>query len=283
MFANFLIGLREGLEAGLIVGILVAYLKKLGRTDVLPRLWIGIGASIVMCLGIGALLTWGPYAIGGATQELVIGVLSIIAVGLVTWMIFWMGRNARELKTQLHSRLDAAVAGMGMGIVVLGFVAVAREGVETALFVWANVSASDEPVLGTIGALLGIVTSIAIAWLIYRGLVRINLGRFFTWTGLFLIIVAAGVLASGIHALEEAGVVPGGDSIAWSLEAVMPRTSWYGALLSGLFNYRPEPSWNQVIAWILYVAVVTILFLRQVSSTKHTPARREAAVPTPAA
>ncbi len=271
MLANFLIGLREGLEAGLVVGILVAYLNKLGRRDVLPRLWIGIGVAIGISLAVGAILTWGPYGLSFQAQEILGGALSILAVGLVTWMIFWMARHSRALKGELQSKLDAAIAGTGMGIVLVGFVSVGREGVETALFIWASVSSTGNAVLGTIGAVLGILVSIVIAYLIYRGLVRINLSRFFLWTGLFLIVVAAGVLSYGIGDLQEAGVLPGNGQAAYSLATVIPPSSWYGVVLAGLFNYTAEPTWARLIAWALYLAVVTPLFLR-VASAKARPA-----------
>ncbi len=271
MLANFLIGLREGLEAGLVVGILVAYLNKLGRRDVLPRLWIGIGIAIGISLAVGAILTWGPYGLSFQAQEILGGALSILAVGLVTWMIFWMARHSRALKGELQSKLDAAIAGTGMGIVVVGFVSVGREGVETALFIWASVSSTGNAALGTIGAILGIIVSIVIAYLIYRGLVRINLSRFFLWTGLFLIVVAAGVLSYGIGDLQEAGVLPGNGQAAYSLATVIPPSSWYGVVLAGLFNYTAEPTWARLIAWALYLAVVTPLFLR-VASAKARPA-----------
>lgn len=262
MLANYLIGLREGLEAGLIVGILVAYLSKLGRRDVLLRLWLGVAIAIVVSLGVGAILTWGPYGLSFQAQEILGGGLSILAVVLVTWMIFWMGRNARELKHDLHSRLDAAVAGSAIGIVVLGFVSVGREGIETALFIWASVNSGENAVLGSLGALLGILTSVVIAYLIYRGFVRINLGTFFTWTGLFLIVVAAGVLAYGVGDLQEAGVIPGWGQAAFDLGSVVPPTSWYGTVLGGLFNFTPAPTWAQFAAWLLYLAVTLVCFIR---------------------
>jgi len=271
LLANFLIGLREGLEAGLIVGILVAYLNKLGRRDILPRLWLGIGIAIGISLGVGAILTWGPYGLSFQAQEILGGGLSILAVGLVTWMIFWMAQHSRGLKGELQSKLDAAIAGTGMGIVVVGFVSVGREGVETALFIWASVSSTGNAVVGTIGAVLGILASVVIAYLIYRGLVRINLSRFFLWTGLFLIVVAAGVLSYGIGDLQEAGVIPGFGQPAFSVAGIIPPSSWYGIVLAGLFNYTAEPTWARLVAWALYLAVVTPIFLRRATAPSPRP------------
>ena len=270
MLANFLIGLREGLEAGLIVGILVAYLNKLDRRDILPRLWMGIAAAIALSLGVGAILTWGPYGLSFQAQEILGGGLSILAVGLVTWMIFWMAGNARSLRAELHSKLDAAIAGTGMGIVVVGFVSVAREGVETALFVWASVNSSSNAVVGTLSAVVGILAATIVAYLIYRGLVRINFARFFAWTGSFLIIVAAGVLSYGIGDLQEASVIPGWGQAAYSLAHLVPPTSWYGALLGGIFNFTPEPTWAQVLAWGAYVIIVGLLFARVVRANARS-------------
>jgi high-affinity iron transporter len=262
MLANALIGLREGLEAGLVVGILVAYLNKMGRRDVLPKLWFGIAGAILLALGVGAALTFGPYGMSFQGQETLEGSLSIVAVGLVTWMIFWMARHARHLKGELQGQLDVALAGSALGIVTIGVISVGREGVETALFIWASVSSSGNAVLGTVGAAIGLLVSVVIAYLIYRGLVHINLSRFFLWTGGFLVVVAAGVLAHGVGDLQEAGVIPGVTNLAYNLSGVIPATSWYGVLLSGLFQFTSEPSWARLIVWVLYVAVVLTAFLR---------------------
>jgi high-affinity iron transporter len=284
VLANALIGLREGLEAGLVVGILVAYLNKMGRRDVLPKLWIGIAGAIVLALGVGAALTFGPYGMSFQGQEILGGSLSIVAVGLVTWMIFWMARHARHLKGELQSQLDVALAGSALGIVVIGVVSVGREGVETALFIWASVNSSGNAMLGTIGAAIGLLASVLISYLIYRGLVRINLSRFFLWTGAFLVVVAAGVLAYGVGDLQEAGVIPGVTNIAYNLSGVIPATSWYGVLLTGLFQFTPEPTWARLIVWVLYIAVVLTLFLRvSLGRTKPSaPAAADATLATAA-
>ncbi|HEX7834327.1 MAG TPA: iron uptake transporter permease EfeU [Pseudolysinimonas sp.] len=276
MLANVLIGLREGLEAGLVVGILVAYVHKIGRTEVLPKLWIGIGAAVALALGVGALLTFGPYGLSFQAQEILGGVLSIVAVGMVTWMTFWMARHARALSGNLRAGVDRALTGSAAALVTLGVVSVGREGVETALFVWATVNAGADAVLGTIGAVLGILAAVVISYLIYRGFVRINLSRFFFWTGVFLIVVAAGVLAYGVHDLQEAGVIPGIADTAYSLAALVPPTSWYGAVLAGVFNFTAEPTVAQVIVWIAYIAIVLPLFLR-VGRSNRVPAVQPAA------
>jgi len=278
VLANLLIGLREGLEAGLVVGILVAYLRKIGRTDVLPKLWIGVGAAIALSLGFGALLTWGPYGLETRAQEAIGGVLSIVAVGLVTWMIFWMAGHARRLKGELHERLDKALRGGTGALVALGVIAVGREGIETALFVWASVKASGDGALGAAGAFVGLAISVVIAYLIYRGAVRINLRQFFLWTGAFLVVVVAGIFAYGLGDLQEAGILPGLGQAAYNVGAIIPPTSWYGILLTGLFQYKADPTWLQVIGWTVYLVVVMALFLR----ASHVWRRRPAAPAEPA-
>ena len=272
MLANYLIGLREGLEAGLIVGILVAYLGKLGRRDLLGKLWIGIGIAVAVSLGVGALLTWGPYALTFQAQEVLGGVLSLVAVAMVTWMIFWMGTHGAGLSKELRGQMDAAIDRSWIAIVVLGALSVGREGVETALFVWANVSGGSDPVLGTLGAVLGILTAVVISWGISKGLVRFNISVFFTWTGLFLILVAAGVLAYGIGDLQEASVIPGWGAHAYSLTAVVPPGSWIDTVLGGIFNFTPEPTWAQVIGWLAYVVVTVTLYLRLLHRRRVAPA-----------
>lgn len=261
MFASLLIGLREGLEAALVVGVLVAYVDRIGRRDVLPRLWAGVAAAVVLSLGVGAVLTWGPYGLSFQAQEILGGVFSLLAVVLVTWMIFWMAGNARDMSGNLRSKLDTAIGTSGAAVVLIGFVSVGREGVETALLLWASASSSQNAASGTVAAFVGILLAVVIAWLINRGLVRVDLSRFFRWTGVFLIVVAAGILVYGVGDLQEAAVLPGWGTAAVDVSAAVPPSSWYGTLLAGILNFTPTPTWAQLTAWIVYLVVVLGLFL----------------------
>ncbi|TPQ19174.1 iron uptake transporter permease EfeU [Streptomyces sporangiiformans] len=262
MFGNYLIGLREGLEASLVVCILIAYLVKTERRDALKPIWIGIGVAIALALGFGCALEFGSQELTFEAQEALGGSLSIVAVGLVTWMVFWMRRTARHLKADLHGKLDAALQ-MGTGaLVATAFLAVGREGLETALFVWASVRASSDGTQGPlIGVLLGIATAVVLGYLFYRGAVRINLAKFFTWTGGMLVIVAAGVLAYGFHDLQEARFLPGLADKAFDISTTIPPDTWYGTLLKGVFNFQPDPTVLQVVVWTLYLVPTLAFFL----------------------
>ncbi|MGW7439005.1 iron uptake transporter permease EfeU [Streptomyces sp. NPDC054849] len=261
MFGNYLIGLREGLEASLVVCILVAYLVKTKRRDALRPVWLGIAIACAISLGFGAMLEFGTQELTFEAQELLGGSLSIVSVCLVTWMVFWMKRTARHLRAELHGKLDAALA-MGTGaLVATAFLAVGREGLETALFVWASVRASGEgSSTPLIGVLLGIATAIVLGYLFYRGALKINLAKFFQWTGGMLVIVAAGVLAYGIHDLQEARFLGGLADKAFDVSGAVPPDSWYGTVLKGVFNFQPDPTVLQLTVWVLYVVPVLVLF-----------------------
>jgi high-affinity iron transporter len=265
VFGNYLIGLREGLEASLVVCILIAYLVKTGRKDALKPIWMGIGVAIALALGFGCALEFGSQELTFEAQEALGGSLSIVAVGLVTWMVFWMRRTARHLKSELHGRLDAALA-MGTGaLVATAFLAVGREGLETALFVWASVhAASDGTPRPLIGVALGLATAVFLGWLFYRGALKINLARFFTWTGGMLVVVAAGVLAYGVHDLQEADWIPGLRNLAFDISGTIPPDSWYGTLLKGVLNFQPDPTVLQVTVWALYLVPTLAIFLAPV-------------------
>ncbi|MCX5407623.1 FTR1 family protein [Streptomyces sp. NBC_00335] len=279
MFSNYLIGLREGLEASLVVCILIAYLVKTGNKDRLGALWLGVGLAAALSLAFGAGLEFGTQELTFKAQEAIGGTLSIVAVGLVTWMVFWMKRTARHLKAELQGKLDAALA-MGTGaLVATAFLAVGREGLETSLFVWRSVHAAGDGAGPLIGVLLGIGSSIVLGWLFYRGALKINLSKFFTWTGGMLVVVAAGVLAYGVHDLQEADFVPGLNVKAFDISSTIPPDSWYGTLLKGTFNFQPDPTVLQVVVWALYLVPVLALFLAPSLGRRGTSEPKPASKP----
>ncbi|MCB0979193.1 MAG: iron uptake transporter permease EfeU [Ilumatobacteraceae bacterium] len=275
MFANFLIGLREGLEAALVVGILVAYLVRTERTHLLRWVWAGVAVAVTVSVAFGAALTYGPKGLSFEAQELIGGSLSIVAVALITWMIFWMARTARTLRADLHARMDTAATAGPVAVGVMALLAVGREGLETALFLWAGVRATGNTTDPLVGALLGLAVAVVLGYLVTKGAVRLDLAKFFTWTAVLLIVVAAGVLSYGIHDLQEAGVLPGLNSLAFDVSAQIPPSSWYGTLLKGTINFSPATTWLEAVAWLAYMAAVLPLFLRTVRVRAHVP-------PTPA-
>jgi high-affinity iron transporter len=269
----------------LIVSILVAYLVKSGRSPLLPRIWLGVAIAVAVSLAFGAILTFGPRGLTFEAQELIGGMLSIIAVGFVTWMIFWMAKAARSMSGQLRSQVDRASDARPWSLVVVAMLAVGREGLETALFLWAATQAAGRgggtgagPLLG---ATLGLLLAMGLGYGIYRGALKINLTRFFTWTGVFLILVAAGVLAYGVHDLQEAGVLPGLNNLAFDVSAAVPPTSWYGTLLKGIFNFSPATTVLEAAAWLLYAIPTMTLFLLRVRQRSSVPPQTPAPVATP--
>lgn len=281
--ANLLIALREGLEAALVVSIIVAYLVKSDRRDALPKLWLGVGLAALVPLVAGAIMTWGPKTLTFQAQEILGGTLSFVAVGLVTWMIFWMGKNARELKGELEGSLSKTLAegGSGWGVVWIAVVAVGREGVETALFVWATVRSSIETSImqTTAGVVTGLVLAVVLGVLIYQGAVRINLRIFFAVTGYFLIVVAAGIVAYGIGDLQEAGLLPGHTSHAWDLSSYLPANTsplhWLYVLLEAMFQLNLQPSVLQVVGWCLYIVPTLVLLTLQIMGRWPAPRQKD--------
>ncbi len=262
MLASFLIGLREGLEASLVVGIVIAYLVKTGRRDRVPAVWVGVGAAVGLSLLVGGALTLTSTELDEEAGEVFGGVMSLVAVAFVTWMIFWMRRTARSITAELHGRLDRA---LGMGALALGvtaFVAVGREGLETALFVWSAASSARDGAQPLVGAVLGLALSVALGWLLYRRAVRIDLATFFRWTGVALVVVAAGVLAYAVGELQDVGLLPGKTAIAFDVSSTLGPGSLAAAFMRGIFNISPAMSWLQVLAWLGYTGVVLTLLLR---------------------
>lgn len=281
MTGNFLIGLREGLEAALVVVLLLAYLKKSNRQHLAPRIWTGIAAAVLVSLGFGALLTFGPRGLTFEAQEIIGGTLSIVCVGLVTWMLFWMARASRHLSSDLRHQVDKFADGSAIGLVLVAALAVGREGLETALFIWASARATGETWQPLIGSLLGIIAAIGLGVLLHYGILKINLGTFFKWTGAALVLVAGGVLSYGVHDLQEANVLPGLHNLAFDVSHIISPSGWLGTLLKGVFNFSPATTWLEATVWVLYVVPVMYLYLRAASGKKK-PAKPSSAAPVSA-
>lgn len=273
-----LIGLREGLETGIVVMILVAFLVKTGRRDALKWVWLGVGAAVVMVAVVFLGIHYGTSTVTGVTAELIAGIASLVAVVIVTGMVLWMRTASRTISGELRAGMAAAVAGGPLAIVTLAFLAVGREGVETALLMVGyaeNTAASAWPLTGL---LAGVAVAVALTVLLYLGALRINFAVFFKVTGVLLIVVAAGILAYGVRALQTTGWLPGLQSTAFDLTSRFDLSSWYGAVLQGIFNFRPDPTVLQVVAWLGYLVVVLTLFLRPVRPPQQSaPAAADAA------
>jgi high-affinity iron transporter len=298
--AALLIGLREGLEASLIVGILLAYFTASGRLDQRSRIWWGVGSAVTLSVGLGALFTVGRRQLTFTEQEVFGGLMSLAAVGMVTWMVFWMLTMGRRMKGELHTGARAALAGgSGWALFWIAVVSVGREGVETTVMLWGW---ALEPV-ALAGALTGIAIAVLVGALAYRGLVRLNYAGIFRWTGVLLIAVAAGILAYGVHDLQEARLLPGpfsghpitptdlrtGEVLtgltdgpfwmasfpfgwAFDLEATIDPGGPVATLLRALVGFTPVMSWLQVLAWSAYLAIVLPAFWRRARAAT-VPAR----------
>jgi high-affinity iron transporter len=270
VFANYLIGLREGLEAGLVVSILVAYLVKAGRRDRLPLVAAGVSAAVAVSIGFGALLTYTSTSLLSDfhSQEIFGGTMSAIAVAFVTWMVFWMRRAARGMRSELDSQLSFALELGASAVALTAFLAVQAAGGTAA------------PITGFT---LGIISAVGLAWLLYRRSVRLNLARFFTWTGAGLIVIAAGVLGYAVHDLQEGGLLGGLHELAFDVSAHISLGSWYGTLLKGVFNFTPQTTVAQAIAWGCYlVPVMTLFFVGGRSGSSSPPDVSDQAVRAPA-
>lgn len=267
MLSTFIIALREGLEASLIVGILVAYLVKSGRKALLAPLWAGVALAVLASLATGAFLTFTSTELSARGEEFFAGTTSFLAVALVTWMVFWMKRTARHLKSQLEGQMSAAILGGPLALAAAAFFAVVREGLETSLFIYANFKTVASTPSATIGLVLGLAVAVLLGYLIYRSSIKVNLSKFFTYTGTALVIVAAGVLSYGIHEYQELGWLPGPDFFIWDVTQWIAKDSLLASVLGGTIGFDTTTSWLQFVAWSTYLVVVLSLYLKR-SATK---------------
>ncbi len=271
--ASYLIGLREGLEATLEVSILMAYLVKAARRRQLVPLWAGVLAAVALSVLFGALLTHTETSllVDYRSRELFEAVTSVLAVGLVTWMVFWMRRTARRLKGELTGQLENALAVGGLAVAGVAFLSVVREGLETTLLFYAAAQGATTTAAPLVAITAGVLTAVVIGAGLYAGAIRIDLSRFFMVSGVLLVFVAAGILKYGVHDFQEAGVLPGLDVLAFDVSGVLDPNSWYGAAIAGMFNITAAPTVLETVAYVAYLVPVLTAFL--------WPARR----PTPTA
>ena len=247
-----LISLREGLEAALIVGILLGYLRKIGHPAGRGPVWIGVLAAVVLSIGVAFIIQTVGLKLEGSAEQLFEGTTMFLAVGVLTWMIFWMRYQARLMRTSLEQNVQTAIAaGRNRGLAVVAFVAVFREGVETALFLSAAAFASDDG--GTLpGAVLGLGLAVLIGYLIYATTARLNVRVFFNLTSVLLLIFAAGLFAHGVHEFQEAGVFPTLNPQLWNTNHILDESSTIGEFLKALVGYNGNPSFEEVAAYLLY-------------------------------
>lgn len=269
LFGSLLIGLREGLETAIVVTILIAFLVKSDRRDALKWVWLGVGGAIATTIGVFLSIQLSENTISGLAAEAIAGVASFVAVVIVTTMVLWMKKAAASISGELRGDMARALETGGWAVATLAFLAVGREGVETALFMVGYANAQTAwPLTGLV---IGLLIAIAFAYGMYAGAVRINLAKFFKYTGAFLVVVAAGILSYAIHALQTVGWLPILEAKAFDLTGAFNWSSWYGQAIQGVFNVSPTPSVLQFICWLAYLLIVLTLFLRPVAP-KSTPA-----------
>jgi High-affinity Fe2+/Pb2+ permease len=264
MLVPFLIMLREGIEAALIVGIIASYLKQTGRGQWMPAVWIGVFLAAALSLLVGGGLELMSAEFPQKQQELFEGIVGLIAVGILSSMVFWMRKVARSIKHSLHTSLDHALTASNhqvMALIAMVFFAVAREGLETVFFLLAVFQQSEGPA-APLGALLGLILAIFVGFAIYSGSMRLNLGLFFRWTGLFILVVGAGILANSVQALHEAGLWNHLQGVVFDISSALPMDGPAGSVLAGMFGYQDAPTVSVLGAYVIYLLVTLAMFFR---------------------
>lgn len=261
MLNSFIIALREGLEAALIVGILISYTIKVGKQTLLKYIWGGVVVAVLSSIGLGTILNFTSAELSDRGEEFFAGTTSLLAVAVVTWMVFWMKRTARSLRSDLAKKVDRAVLVGPLALATAAFLAVIREGLETSLFVYSNFKSVSSPVNSAIGLITGFLLAIALGYLLYRSSISLDLSKFFTYTGIALVIVAAGVLSYGVHEFQELGFLPGADAFAWDVTSLIAKESLLGGVLAGTVGFDTTTSWLQLGIYLLYLVAVLTPFL----------------------
>ncbi|WP_268797082.1 iron uptake transporter permease EfeU [Pseudomonas huanghezhanensis] len=275
MLVPFLIMLREGIEAALIVGIIASYLRQTGRGEWMPAVWIGVFLACALALLVGGGLEMVSAEFPQKQQELFEGLVGLLAVIILSSMVFWMRKVARSIKHELHASLDAALAGsknQTYALIAMVFFAVAREGLETVFFLLA-IFQQSEGTDAPIGALLGLLIAVGIGFAIYSGSMRLNLARFFRWTGLFILVVAAGIMANSVQALHEAGVWNHFQTVVFDISSTLPMDGPAGSVLAGMFGYQDAPTVSVLSVYLAYLIFALVLFFMPAPRVVSLPTR----------
>jgi len=284
MLAIYLLSLREGLEAALIIGIVLGAVTKIRRKDLSPAIWLGILSAIGVSILTAILLTTFGMSLRDPYEAMFEGITMLIAAGILTWMIFWMGKQARFLKSELEEGINKAAATTGKrAIFWLAFIAVVREGVELALFITAAFFAGNQAQVASVsnvvqtlaGTILGIGTAALLSWTLFATTVRLDLRKFFQVTGFLLILFAAGLVAHGVHEFNEVGWIPVIVEHVWDVNAFVNEDSLPGQLLQTLFGYNGNPSLTEMFAYFSYIAVVFLFWRRDNKVTVPAKATAE--------
>ena len=269
MLPTYLLSLREGLEAALIIGIVLGAVNKIRRTDLVPTVWLGTLSAIGVSILTAIILTTFGMSLEDPGEAIFEGITMLIAAGILTWMIFWMGKQAHFLKSELEAGVNKAAASAGKRAVFwLAFVAVVREGIELALFITAaffvsNKSGLTSDIIQTLaGTILGLGTAALLSWTLFATTVRLDLRRFFQVTGFLLILFAAGLVAHGVHEFNEVGWIPSIVAHVWNLDSIISESSLAGQLLQTLFGYNSSPALTEKITYVHYLGIVSILWRR---------------------
>ncbi len=274
MLSSFLITLREGLEAALIIGIILAYLARTDNRQGFKPVWLGTSLAVLVSLIAGTAVYILAGEFSGRAEEIFEGLAMFVAAGILTWMIFWMRKQAVNIKAHLHAQIQSVLtSGSSRGLVILAFVVVVREGIETVLFLFAATRVTESPLLFTVGGFLGLAIAIVIGYSIYKGSSKLNLRVFFNVTSLVLIFFAAGLLAHGIHEFIEAGIIPPVIEHVWDINHILPEKSTFGLFLKAILGYNGNPSLVEVIAYSVYLVLALGSYFRPIKVSKESEAQ----------
>lgn len=279
MLAGFLLALREGIEAALIISIVLGMLKKMNRQDRAPVVWLGVAGAAALSVAAAIVLSVVGAEFEGAAEQAFEGFTMLFAAAVLTWMIFWMQKQGRQIQKGLEADVREALSGgQTVALFSVAFFAVLREGIELALFLTAvnfsTPAVGEAPILGWLGGILGLIAAAIIGWLLYESAIKLNLRRFFQFTSVVLILFAAGLVSHAVHEFNELGWIPSVVEHVYDINPIVPETTTTGQFLKALFGYNGNPSLTEMLAYVGYFVVVfgLLWYLNRKPAEKSTVA-----------